>query len=628
MPDWNIKKSFQTYNIDKWGEGYFHISTAGHLVVNVANDKPAIDLHQVAGLARQSSLSLPLLARFPDILHSRVGELCQAFDRALKKSGQTAHYQPMYPIKVNQNRNVVEELLKTKGSRLGLEAGSKPELLTVLALSSDNGVVVCNGYKDRDYIRLALAGTRMGLRVYLVIEKPSELPLILDECQRCGTTPLIGIRLKLASIASGKWQSSGGERSKFGLTASQLLSAIKQLRDAGMLGCLELLHVHLGSQISNIRDIQNGLGETAQFLVQLTKLGISIQAIDVGGGLGVDYEGTRTRSECSVNYSLAEYADKVVQTLASACVKRNIEMPDIFSESGRALTAHHAVLITNVTEVEQHDFEIPAEKGSDESDEADFLHELRNQLNSVQQGKPVREIYHDLGSAMQEIQNRFNQGTLDLNERAKAEQLNYAICYRLHAEINPASHSLQAIRNELEEKLADKVFCNFSVFQSMPDVWAIDQVFPIVPLQRLDEEPDHRAILHDLTCDSDGRIDLYVDQHGIENTLPLHNIKTDERYLLGFFMLGAYQETLGDIHNLFGDTASANVVYDKDGNITLENIFHGENVSQLLYRVEYDPDHIRQLILDRARDCHLPDDERGELMEELQASLSAYSYLV
>ncbi|MFW2438801.1 MAG: biosynthetic arginine decarboxylase [Arenicellales bacterium] len=624
MPNWNTEKSLRTYNIGKWGEGYFNISATGHLLVDAANDKPPIDLHQVAQLARQSCLSLPLLARFPGILHHRVNELCHAFDRALIKSGQVARYRPIYPIKVNQNRNVVEELLNTKGDRLGLEAGSKPELLTVLALSADGGVIVCNGYKDRDYVRLALAGNRMGLRVYLVIEKLSELQLILDECRRSGTTPLIGIRLKLASIASGKWQSSGGERSKFGLTASQLRTAVEQLRHAGMQDCLELLHVHLGSQISNIHDIQNGIGEAAQFLVQLTKLGINIRVIDVGGGLGVDYEGTRTRSECSVNYPLAEYADTVVQGLASTCDQHNIRMPEIFSESGRALTAHHAVLITNVTEVEKHAVEIPVE----EDREATFLHELRSQLNALQQGKPIREIYHDLDSAMQNIQNRFNQGSLSLNERAKAEQLKYAICYRLHAEIDPANHSLQSVRNELEEILADKVFCNFSIFQSMPDVWAINQVFPIVPLQRLDEEPDRRAILHDLTCDSDGRIDLYVDQHGIENTLPLHNIETDERYLLGFFMLGAYQETLGDIHNLFGDTASANVVQDKDGIITLENIFHGENISQLLYRVEYDPDHIRQLILDRARDCNLDDSERGELMEELLASLSAYSYLV
>ncbi len=623
MPAWDTKKSLQTYNIDKWGEGYFTISTTGHLQVDASRSKPAIDLYQVAELARQSSLSLPLLLRFPDILQRRVDELCQAFDCALNKSGQTASYQPIYPIKVNQNRNVVEALLKTKSGRLGLEAGSKPELLTVLALSPDNGVIVCNGYKDRDYIRLALAGNRMGLRVYLVIEKLSELPLILDECQRSGTAPLLGIRLKLASIASGKWQSSGGDRSKFGLTTSQLLEAIKQLHDAGMHDCLELLHVHLGSQISNIRDIQKGLGETAQFLVHLTKMGINIRVIDVGGGLGVDYEGTRTRSECSVNYPLVDYAEKVVQTLAAACAQANIKMPDIFSESGRALTAHHAVLITNVTEVEKHDVVIPFE----EDNEADYLHELRNQLHALQQGKPIREIYHDLDSAMQDIQNRFYQGTLSLSERAKAEQLKYAVCHRLHAEIDPANHSLQTVRNELEEILADKVFCNFSIFQSMPDVWAIDQVFPVVPLQRLDEQPGRRAILHDLTCDSDGRIDFYVDQHGIESTLPLHDINAGEQYLLGFFMLGAYQETLGDIHNLFGDTASANVLHDKDGKLTLQNIFHGENVSQLLYRVEYDPDHIRQLILDRAQDCHLPESERGELMEELQASLSAYSYL-
>jgi len=301
-----------------------------------------------------------------------------------------------------------------------------------------------------------------------------------------------------------------------------------------------------------------------------------------------------------------------------------MKMPDILSESGRALSAHHAVLITNVTEVEKHEIELPAKEEND----AEFLVGLWNHLDALQQNKPIPEIYHDLCSDMQDIQNRFNRGTLSISDRAKAEQLNTAISHRLHANIDAANNSLQTIRNELEEILADKVFCNFSIFQSMPDVWAIDQIFPIVPLQRLDEEPSHRAILHDLTCDSDGRIDHYVDQHGLENTLPLHDVDSDEEYLLGFFMLGAYQETLGDIHNLFGDTASANVVYDKDGNIALENIFYGENISQLLYRVEYDPDQIRQRILDRAQDCRLPDDERGELLQELQASLSAYSYLV
>ena len=621
MPEWNSDKSLQTYNIQRWGDGYFKISDSGHLIVD-SNDRQSIDLHDVVNLARQSGLSLPLLARIPEILHKRVGRLCQAFDYALAKFTCSASYSPIYPIKVNQNRNVVEELLKAEGGRLGLEAGSKPELLAVLALSADRGTIICNGYKDREYIRLALSGRRMGLRVYLVIEKLSELPLILNECQGSGLRPLIGIRLKLASIASGKWQNSGGERSKFGLTSSQVLSAVEQLRDAGMLDCLELLHVHLGSQISNIRDLQNGLGEAAQFLLQLAGLDAAIKVVDVGGGLGVDYDGTRTRSECSMNYQLEEYASKVVQAFAIVCQQNNIAMPDIFSESGRALTAHHAVLITDVSEVEKHDFDI-----SSIEDENSALRELHSQLQSLQQGSPLREIYHDVVFTMQEIQLRFNQGMITLQERATAERLYYTICSLLHSKIDTANRSHHPILHELNEILADKVFCNFSIFQSIPDVWAINQVFPVVPLQRLNEEPDRRAILHDLTCDSDGRIDLYVDSDRLENTLPLHNINDGEKYYLGFFLVGAYQETLGDIHNLFGDTATVNVVHDDNGNIILENIFNGETVSQLLSSVGYDPAQILEQIIQKALASDLPDSDRESLLNELQKSMQANSYL-
>ncbi len=624
MSDWSSKKSLQTYNILRWGNGYFDISASGHLRVTGNNDKHNIDLYEVAELAQQSGLSLPLLARFPRIIHQRVNELCQAFDEAIETACVKARYTPVYPIKVNQNRNVVEEVLNTASGRAGLEAGSKPELLTVLALSHKGGTIICNGYKDRDYIRLALAGLRMGLRVYLVIEKLSELDLIIKESKAHNIQPLIGIRLKLASIASGKWQNSGGDRSKFGLTSSQVLSAIEQLRVADMLSSLQLLHIHLGSQISNIRDIQTGMGEASQFLVQLAKMHVDIKIIDVGGGLGVDYEGTASRSECSVNYGVTEYATKIIDTLANTCKQHEINMPDVFSESGRALVAHHAVLITNITEVEKHDFNLPGNEGS----EFDSLTAFQALDKALGQGQSLREVYADLHDALQEIQLRFNQGLINLDERAKAEQFYYQICSRLLQRIDPANPSLQTMAGELKETLADKVFCNFSLFQSMPDIWAIDQIFPIVPLQRLNEKPGRRAILHDLTCDSDGRIDLYVNQHGIENTLALHDIKAGERYLLGFFMVGAYQETLGDIHNLFGDTASANVILNEDGSIHLEQLYHGEDVDQLLSRVEYDPVKIRQQILNKALASSLTEDEREELMAELQTTLQSYSYLV
>ena len=624
MSDWSHKKSLRTYNIERWGNDYFNISSTGHLHVAGNNGKHNIDLCEVAELAQQSGLSLPLLARFPRIIHQRVNELCQAFDHALDSSGVDAKYTPVYPIKVNQNRNVVEEILNTASGRAGLEAGSKPELLTVLALSKKGGTIICNGYKDRDYIRLALAGLRMGLRVYLVIEKLSELKLIINESKIHKIQPLIGIRLKLASIASGKWQNSGGDRSKFGLNSTQLLSAIEQLQTADMLSSLQLLHIHLGSQISNIRDIQTGMGEAAQFLLQLSNMNINIRVIDVGGGLGVDYEGTASRSDCSVNYDVTEYASTIINSLVTVCSRHKINMPDVFSESGRALVAHHAVLITNITEVEKHDFNLSGADNNSEGSLSQF-----EKLNRIlDQGHALREVNDDVHDALHDIQLRFNQGSINLNERARAEQSYYQVCSRLHQRIDPANASLQPVLSKLNEILADKVFCNFSLFQSMPDIWAIDQVFPIVPLQRLDEEPDRRAILHDLTCDSDGRIDLYVNEHGIENTLALHDIEDEEDYLLGFFMVGAYQETLGDIHNLFGDTASANVILNEDGSIHLEQLYHGEDVDQLLSHVEYDPAVIRQQILDKARASTLTEDEREELMAELQTTLQGYSYLV
>lgn len=624
MSDWSHKKSLRTYNIERWGNDYFNISSTGHLLVAGNNGRHNIDLCEVAELAQQSGLSLPFLARFPRIIHQRVNELCQAFDQALNLADVNAIYTPVYPIKVNQNRNVVEEILNTSSGRAGLEAGSKPELLVVLALSKKGGTIICNGYKDRDYIRLALAGLHMGLRVYLVIEKLSELELIINESKIHKIQPLIGIRLKLASIASGKWQNSGGDRSKFGLNSTQLLSAIDQLQTAGLLGSLELLHIHLGSQISNIRDIQTGMGEAAQFLLQLSNMNINIRVIDVGGGLGVDYEGTASRSDCSVNYDVTEYASTIINSLVTVCSRHKINMPDVFSESGRALVAHHAVLITNITEVEKHDLNLPA-TGVNSKDSLSQFDKLSSALD---QGHALSEVYDDLHDALHDIQLRFNQGSINLDERARAEQSYYQICSRLHQRIDPANASLQPVLAGLNEILADKVFCNFSLFQSMPDIWAIDQVFPIVPLQRLDEEPGRRAILHDLTCDSDGRIDLYVDKHGIENTLALHDIEDREHYLLGFFMVGAYQETLGDIHNLFGDTASANVILNEDGSIRLEQLYHGEDVDHLLSRVEYDPAEIRQQILDKARASNLTEDEREELMAELQTTLQAYSYLV
>jgi len=624
MNDWTIEDSLETYNIPRWGEGYFGINDAGHVIVTpdpVAGG--AIDLYAVGRQLRDAGLPYPVLVRIPAILHRRVEELCHAFDGAIAAEAYDGGYTPVYPIKVNQNRNVVEELLPAAGGRIGLEAGSKPELLAVMALSRPGGIVICNGYKDREYVRLALAGLRMGLRVYLVLEKPSELPLVIEEARRMGVSPRLGMRMKLAAVASGKWQNSGGQKSKFGLTTTQVLAAVDDLQATGMLDCLQLLHLHLGSQMSTIRDIQNGLTEAARFYIELHRRGAPLRIVDVGGGLGIDYEGTRTRSDYSMDYTVDEYAAKVVHVFAQACRHEGLPMPDLLSESGRAMTAHHAVLITNVTEIEARSDLLPPEAAA----EHERIRQMRALLARLDREPPLREVYHDAVFHQQEAQAEFALGHIDIGERAAVEQLYLAICLRIFRRLKPDVRTHRQIFEELEDILADKVFCNFSLFQSMPDVWAIDQVFPVVPLHRLDERPARRAVLHDLTCDSDGRIDYYVDRDGIETTLPVHGVAAGEEYLLGMFLVGAYQETLGDIHNLFGDTAAVNVRRDADGTLLFEHAYQGETVRDLLTQVDFDADEVRRRIVDRARASGLPADEVAEMVAELEASLDGYSYL-
>ena len=624
MTNWSIADSLRTYNVDRWGEGHFGINPAGHVTVLPGNTVDAeIDLCDVANAIRNAGLDWPVLVRFPRILRQRADDLCRAFDVAAEGQGYTGSYEPIYPVKVNQNRHVVTELLKAADGRVGLEAGSKPEMFAVMALSRPGGTVICNGYKDREYIRLALSAVRMGLRSVIIIEKPSELALITEQARETGVRPLLGMRIKLASIASGKWQSSGGEKSKFGLTSGQALEAIRSLREAGLLDCLQMLHVHLGSQMSNILDIRNGIGEAARFYAELSRAGAPLCAVDVGGGLGVDYEGTRTRSDCSVNYDMGEYATSIVEAFVEICRQYDLQHPDLLSESGRALTAHHALLITNVTEVDVRDKRVPA-AGKHESGPAAALRQLLERLDG---DASLGELFHEVQHVYEDIQHMFAHGQLGIEQRSVAEQLYYAACSRIFARLNPAIAAHRRMFEQLEDSLADKVFCNFSVFQSMPDVWAIDQVFPVVPLQRLGQQPDRRAVIHDLTCDSDGRIDYYVDRDGIESTLALHLPGPDSDYLLGMFMVGAYQETLGDIHNLFGGTAAVNVNRTAGGELQLEHLARGETVRDLLDTVEYDPDEIRQMILARARNSGLEDTEREKMLDELELLLNSYSYL-
>jgi arginine decarboxylase len=489
---------------------------------------------------------------------------------------------------------------------VGLEAGSKPELLAILALSK-HGLIVCNGYKDRAYIRFALIGLRMGLKVYIVIEKPSELEMILHEAHQLAIKPLLGVRVRLSSISAGKWQNSGGEKSKFGFHASELLQLIERLQQADLLDTLKLMHFHMGSQIANIHDIKVALKEAGQFYTELHKLGAAIDTVDAGGGLGVDYDGSRSRRECSINYSMDEYAQNIVRSFADICSEHGIAHPHIITESGRALTAHHAVLITNVTDIESV---------YDQPSEALALPSRHN----------LAEQYHDAQFNLAEARNAFTQGKLSLTGLAEAEQHYVQVFQQIKNNLNPNNHSQSVILQELNEKLADKVFCNFSLFQSLPDIWGIDQIFPIMPIHRLNEQPTRRAVLQDLTCDSDGRIDQYIDGQNIETTLAVHAIDLNEPYLIGFFMVGAYQEILGDMHNLFGDTHSINIELDANG-YHFSDFLEGEHVGDLLDYVHINPEELKAAFRDKLAHSDISTGQRQAYEQELDAGLIAYTYL-
>ena len=603
ISQWSTDQSKQLYAIRQWGNGYFSINDQGHVSVKPQSDcTTEIDLYQVAQSLKQQGLSFPVLVRFTDILRDRIKQLQQAFDSARMAHHYQGQYTPVYPIKVNQQGHVVESIVSAE--HIGLEAGSKPELLAILGLAKRGSTIVCNGYKDRMYIRMALMGQLMGLSVFIVIEKPSELELILEEAAKLGVSPLIGLRVRLSTISAGKWQNSGGEKSKFGLHASEVLQLIARLKQAGMANCLQLMHFHMGSQIANIHDIKLALKEANQFYRQLRELGANITTIDAGGGLGVDYDGSGSRRECSINYSVSEYAENIVRSFAEFCREHDLPQPNIITESGRAITAHHAVLITNVTEVER----LPAD-----------------QTTSVSNAN-LSEAFHNAQFAIDDARTRFVQGELSLPELAEAEKGFVGVCLQLQLQLNSDNHQEREILHELDEKLADKVFCNFSLFQSVPDIWGIDQIFPIMPIHHLDKQPDRRAVLQDLTCDSDGRIDQYVNQQNISQTLPLHAIKENEQYLIGFFMVGAYQEILGDMHNLFGDTHSINVELTTDG-YRFSDFMAGENVSELLDYVHIDTEHLKQAYQQKLVESELDQNQQATFQQELLAGLNAYTYL-
>ena len=601
---WSIEQSKQLYAIQHWGDGYYSINAHGHVYVKPrAGCATEIDLFEIAQALQDRGLHFPILLRFTDILCDRIRRLQQAFDTARSGHQYGGRYTPVYPIKVNQKGNVVESIVSAEG--IGLEAGSKPELLAIIGLAKPGGTIVCNGYKDRFYIRVALMGQLMGLSVFIVIEKPSELKLIIEEAAKLSVRPVIGLRVRLSTISAGKWQNSGGEKSKFGLHASEVLELISNLKQAGMLDCLQLMHFHMGSQIANIHDIKLALKEAGQFYKHLIELGAPITTVDAGGGLGVDYDGSGSRREFSINYSLSEYAENIVRSFAETCRDYSLPQPNIITESGRAITAHHALLITNITEVERLQGRL-AEK-------PDIM-------------ENIAELYHNAQFDMAEARARFVQGDVSLTELAESEQDYVGLCRQVQSRLDPENHHQREILQELDEKLADKVFCNFSLFQSMPDIWGIEQIFPIMPIHQLDQQPTRRAVLQDLTCDSDGSIDHYVDRQNITNTLALHDIDMQQPYLLGFFMLGAYQEILGDMHNLFGDTHSINIELEGDG-YRFGDFMEGEDVTEMLEYVHINTEQLKAAYKLKLDSSALSAAQKQGFQQELLDGLNAYTYL-
>lgn len=627
MSEWSIDRARRTYAIEHWGEGYFDIDEAGQVqVLPRGADGPALALPAAVDQALAQGMQLPLLLRFADILGHRLGRLQGAFAQAMDEIGYVGGYTAIYPIKVNQHFGVAGELAAHAGEGFGLEAGSKPELMAVLALSRPGGVVVCNGYKDREYIRLALIGRKLGLETYIVIEKASELALVIEEARALDVKPGLGVRMRLASLGAGKWQNSGGDKAKFGLTPRQLLTLVEQLREAGMADCLQLLHFHMGSQISNLRDFTRGMREATRYLVEVSRLGCDIRYMDVGGGLGVDYEGSRSRGACSINYGLLQYATTIVQPLADACAEHGLTPPRVLTESGRALTAHHAVLVANVSEVEPApEGAVPAVGDDELADEPAVIRHLR-EIHDALDARPPVELFQEAQHYQAEAQSLYANGQLDLAQRAAVDDLFYAIATAVRGRLDYQEKGHRAVLDELNERLVDKYFVNFSIFESMPDVWAIDQVFPIMPIARLDEEPQRRGTIADLTCDSDGQIEAYVEGGDLDSSLPLHAPKPGESYRIGFFMVGAYQDTLGDIHNLFGDTDAVNVRMG-EGGFVFERTRRGDTTDVILDYVGYDLAKLRETYDRKIGAAGLGESEAGRLREALEAGLTGYTYL-
>ena len=629
MKKWTIEDSKELYNINGWGTSYFGINERGDVYVTPCKDNTEIDLRDIMDELALRDVTAPVLLRFPDILDNRIEKTSSCFQQAKTEYDFKAENFIIYPIKVNQMQPVVEEIISHgRKFNLGLEAGSKPELHAVIAVQcQSDSLIICNGYKDESYIELALLAQKMGKRIFIVVEKLNELDLIAKAAIKLNVKPNLGIRIKLASSGSGKWAESGGDASKFGLTSSELLQALQKLDDNGLHDSLKLIHFHIGSQITKIRRIQTALREAAQFYVNLHKMGYNVEFVDCGGGLGVDYDGTRSSSsESSVNYSIQEYVNDCVYTFVDAADKNNIQHPNIITESGRSLAAHHSVLVIDVLETAS----LPEMKEEFEPGDKDHqlvkdLYEIWDNLDS----RSMLEDWHDAEQIREEALELFSHGIVDLKTRAEIEAMYWSVCHEINNLAKNMKHVPDELRN-LDKLLADKYFCNFSLFQSLPDSWAIDQLFPIMPIPRLTERPTRNATLQDITCDSDGKITNFITNGHVGHVLPLHPLKKEEPYYLGVFLVGAYQEILGDMHNLFGDTNAAHISV-KDGKYNIDQIFDGETVEEVLDYVQYNPKKlVRQLeqwVTKSIKNGKISLEEGKEFLSNYRSGLYGYTYL-
>ena len=621
---WGLETARATYNVAHWSDGYFDINAQGELVAYPDGDqtKPAISLTQLTEQFKQQGLTLPVLVRFTDILKNRVDTLTNAFTQARANREYNGKYTCVYPIKVNQQRSVVSKLLAHPSGLVGLEAGSKPELMAILGVAKEPITIVCNGYKDSEFLRLACIGQAMGHSVKIVVEKLSELTTLLEEIDNLGIEPAIGIRIRLNSVGKGKWQNTGGEKGKFGLTAGQVLSAVEVLKKHNKLHLMQMVHFHIGSQIANIRDIHRALRECARHFAELTQLNVPLNTVDVGGGLGVDYEGSGSRSACSMNYTVEEYARNVVNAFAEVCDQHNLTHPAIITESGRALTAHHAVLITDVIDVEKAPNHLNPEPPLENS--ALVLDEMWQCLQRLNP-RMALEIYHDAMHLFSEAHDQYVHGLVSMLEWAKIEQLYFTILHRVRASLSNNARAHREVLDDLNEKLADKLFVNFSLFQSLPDVWGIQQLFPVMPIENLTQPLTQRAIIQDITCDSDGQIREYVEGASIETSLPIPEYKHGEQYHIAMFMVGAYQEILGDLHNLFGDTDSVHVELNDEGYV-LTNAIKGDSVKDVLKFVDYDSAILADNFAYQVNKLDVSAQCKEGYLAELNAGLEGYTY--